>query len=187
MERERMRIPYCPLLHFGNPRASYHGSSENATNSHIDKFKKCAILFANDSQIKEVTHLSSYSTAQRKAMLAFLEQHPDELLSAQQIAAGLKGETISQSAVYRNLAILEQEEKVRRCSKSGSRTVFYQYIDSEHCRGALHMTCLKCGRTFHMAQPNAELFARHLAQSEAFTLNPTDTVLYGTCGNCKNH
>ena len=68
----------------------------------------------------------NYSTRQRKALLAYLSRHPDELLSARQIAAALEQEKISLSAVYRNLAQLEAEEKVRRSSKTGTREVYYQ-------------------------------------------------------------
>ena len=68
--------------------------------------------------------MSSYSTQQRKALLAYLSRHPDELLSARQIADALADEKISLSAVYRNLAQLEAEEKVRRSSKSGTRSLY---------------------------------------------------------------
>ena len=121
--------------------------------------------------------MPSYSTRQRKDLLAYLSRHPDELLSARQIADALADERISLSAVYRNLTQLEAEEKVRRSSKSGTREVYFQYLDAESCKGALHMSCVKCGRTFHMASGNAALFAKHLAQSEQFTLDAADTVL----------
>ena len=55
--------------------------------------------------------MQSYSTRQRKVLLAYLSQHPDELLSARQIADALADKKISLSAVYRNLAQLETEEK----------------------------------------------------------------------------
>ena len=129
--------------------------------------------------------MSDYKTRQRRVLLAYLSQHTDELLSARRIADALADETISLSAVYRNLAQLEAEEKVRRSSKSGTREVYYQYLDAEVCRGALHMSCIKCGKTFHMANRNAVLFAKYLAQSERFTLDPADTILYGTCSDCK--
>ena len=129
--------------------------------------------------------MPSYSTRQRKALLAYLSRHPDELLSTRQTADALADEKISLSAVYRNLAQVEAEEKVRRSSKSGTREVYYQYLDAEDCKGALHMSCIKCGRTFHMADGNAAALARHLVQSEQFTLDTADTVLYGTCSDCK--
>ena len=47
------------------------------------------------------------------------------------------------------------------------------------------MSCVKCGKTFHMASGNAALFAKHLAQSEQFLLDTTDTILYGICLACR--
>ena len=84
-----------------------------------------------------------------------------------------------------HIDLLETEEKVRRSSKSGTREVYYQYLDAESCKGALHMSCIKCGKTFHMADGNAALLAKYLAQSEQFMLDTTDTILYGTCSDCK--
>ena len=112
--------------------------------------------------------MHSYNTRQRKVLLAYLSQHPDELLSARQIADALADKKISLSAVYRNLA-----------------QFYYQYLDAESCKGALHMSCIKCGKTFHMADGNAALLEKHLAQSEQFMLDTTDTILYGTCSDCK--
>ena len=54
-----------------------------------------------------------------------------------------------------HIDLLETEEKVRRSSKSGTREVYYQYLDAESCKGALHMSCIKCGKTFHMIEPAA--------------------------------
>ena len=57
---------------------------------------------------------------------------------------------------------------MRRSAKIGSHKAFYQYLDAKGCKGALHMSCVKCGKTFHMADSNATLFAKHLAQNEQF-------------------
>ena len=56
----------------------------------------------------------AYKTKQREALLDYLAQHADEDLSAQQIAGALAAQDISRSAVYRNLATLEQEGALRR-------------------------------------------------------------------------
>ena len=85
--------------------------------------------------------MSGYNTKQRRALLTFLGEHPDELLTARQMADALAEKQISLSAVYRNLAQLEAEEKVRRSAKSGSHEAFYQYLDAKGCKGALHMSC----------------------------------------------
>ena len=55
-------------------------------------------------------------TKQRKALLAFLSAHADEELTARQMEQALSEQGISISAVYRNLADLEKEGKVRRKS-----------------------------------------------------------------------
>ena len=68
--------------------------------------------------------MSEYKTRQRRTLLVYLSRHPDELLSARQIADALAEKQISLSAVYRNLAQLETEEKVRRSAKSGSHEAF---------------------------------------------------------------
>lgn len=83
--------------------------------------------------------MPKYMTKQRKALLSFLSAHADEELSARQIAQTLSGEGISISAVYRNLSALEQEGKIRRVSKNGSREVFYQYTDCTACKNCLHL------------------------------------------------
>ena len=98
----------------------------------------------------EVGQVPKYMTKQRKALLRYLSQHADETLSAKQIEAALSGEGISISAVYRNLSELEREGKIRRVNQSGSREVFYQYTDGAHCRECLHLSCEKCGKTYHM-------------------------------------
>ena len=70
--------------------------------------------------------MQSYSTRQRKVLLAYLSQHPDELLSARQIADALADKKISLSAVYRNLAQLETEEKMRRSTRNHYIDIAYQ-------------------------------------------------------------
>jgi len=118
-------------------------------------------------------------------MLAWLGRHADELVSARQIAGELAGEKVSLSAVYRNLAELEAEGKVRRQSRGGGREVLYQYTDADACRGALHLSCKKCGRTCHMENEDARRLVEALAEAEGFELDKKDTVLYGVCEHCR--
>ena len=72
--------------------------------------------------------MSGYNTKQRRALLAFLEEHPDELLTARQMADALAEKQISLSAVYRNLAQLEAEEKVRPAQKAGRMKRFISIL-----------------------------------------------------------
>ena len=117
-------------------------------------------------------------------MTDFLASHPDSLLSADEITEALEASGISRSAVYRNLAALEADGKIRRASKEGDRRVYFQYLDVEDCKDAIHLFCKKCGRTIHMETSAAEALVKTIEGSQSFTLDKTETVLYGTCGEC---
>ena len=129
--------------------------------------------------------MTKYSTRQRKLLLDYLHRHADEQLTVRQIGQALSGDEISTSAVYRNLAALEEAGQVRRLSKSGAREVFFQYAGAEHCKDCLHLSCKKCGKTIHMDADEAERLIRSVAVCDKFAIDKTDTVLYGVCGECQ--
>ncbi|MBR6120301.1 MAG: transcriptional repressor [Oscillospiraceae bacterium] len=126
--------------------------------------------------------MQAYMTQPRKRLLNYLHRHADETLSAAQISRDLP--EISVSAVYRNLSALEQDGSVRKLAKNGSREVFYQYMKAEECRDHLHLSCKKCGKTFHMDEAETEALLDSIAQLEGFTVDRGDTVLYGVCERC---
>lgn len=128
-----------------------------------------------------------YVTKQRKALLEYLGAHADETLSGRQIAEDLScaKEPVSLSAVYRNLAQLEAEGKVRRVSREGSREALYRYTDAETCKEHLHLSCSRCGKTYHMDVPATNALIRTVAEGAGFALDSTSTVLVGTCASCR--
>ena len=130
--------------------------------------------------------MSGYMTKQRKELLLFLSEHPDEVFSAKQIAGLLSEENISVSAVYRNLAALEHSGSVRRVSRPGAREALYRYTGAEACRECLHLSCKNCGRTFHMDADDADVLVHRLARNEQFSVDRSATVLYGVCRYCRN-
>ncbi len=129
--------------------------------------------------------MAKYMTKQRKLLLDFLSEHTDEALSTGQIAKALSEKGISASAIYRNLAALEQEGKLKCSIKPGSRETYYRYADDDYCRGHLHLSCLRCGKTVHVEETETDALAHQLAKNEGFALDRTDTVLYGICAECQ--
>ena len=127
--------------------------------------------------------MQAYMTKPRKRLLTYLQSHPDETLSAGQISQELDG--ISVSAVYRNLSAMEDEGSVRRVSKAGSREVLYQYLDAGKCREHIHLSCKKCGKTFHMDAEETEALVRSIAALDRFAVDRRETVLYGVCEQCQ--
>ena len=130
--------------------------------------------------------MSKYATKQRKILLAYLGEHTDELLSAQHIAEDLREQSVSLSAIYRNLLDFEAEGLVRRRSKEAAREVFFQFAGAESCKGCVHLCCQVCGRTFHMECESADLFVGLIKRLEDFRVDKTHTVLYGVCDRCQN-
>ena len=129
--------------------------------------------------------MKQYETEQRKILLDFLGKHSDEGLSSVDIINYLGGLGISKSAVYRNLASLEGDGKIRRYVKNGEKTAYYNYVDSDHCRGKIHISCIKCGKTSHISARIADNIVKSIEKEDEFSLDKSETVLYGICKNCK--
>lgn len=128
--------------------------------------------------------MPKYLTKQRKLLTEYLALHPDESLSAGEIADALS-DKISKSAVYRNLADMEAEGKIRRVVGDRGREAVYQYADSVSCEGCLHLSCKKCGKTVHMQKQIADALVAGVSESEHFSIDKGETVIYGLCADCK--
>ena len=128
--------------------------------------------------------MPKYMTKQRKLLTEYLSSRTDESISASVIAEALS-DKISKSAVYRNLADMEAEGKLRRVANKGSREVIYQYVDEEKCHDCLHLSCKKCGKTYHMKHTAADSLIDNVKVNEEFVNNKEKTVLYGICKDCR--
>lgn len=126
-----------------------------------------------------------YNTEQRKILLELLHSHEDETLSALSIIDILSRYNISKSAVYRNLADLEKDGKIRRVSRPNERIAYYQYIDDDHCKGKIHISCINCGKTSHLSSDSANSIVNTLINQDEFSLDNNETILYGICKDCK--
>ncbi len=129
--------------------------------------------------------MSKYMTKQREALLSFLAEHTDESFSARQIADELSSAGISVSAVYRNLAALEQNGELKRVVSGNGREVMYRYSGGEHCKSCLHLSCKICGVTSHMSAEGAKMLIKNLEESDGFGVDISDTIIYGICKKCR--
>ena len=136
-------------------------------------------------KLKKVSYMPQYSTRQRKALLTFLHTHPDESFSARQIADALDAQGVSLSAVYRNLTALESQGMIRRAPKDGGHEILYRFTQADTCRQHLHLSCSRCGKTFHMDVQATNSLVEQVSQSADFQLDRSNTVLYGVCGACR--
>lgn len=128
-----------------------------------------------------------YNTQQRTALLELLNNSPDREFTAGEIAAELQRASttpISLSAVYRNLAAMEKKGQVVRKRGKNNRENYYRYVHSHHCEDKLHMTCMQCGKTFHINDRITAELLESARKLDGFLIDTVQTVLYGTCPAC---
>lgn len=128
--------------------------------------------------------MANYMTEQRKLLFAFLQENTDKQFSAKQITDSLSGSPVSLSAVYRNLTFLQEQGLINRFTKDGNRGIYYQYIHSEDCRNRIHLSCIKCGKTFHMNAGIADRMLEDILKADGFQIRKQKSVLYGICKDC---
>ena len=129
--------------------------------------------------------MAKYQTAQRRALISFLEKHHDESFTAKQLADALSDEDVSVSAIYRNVAALESEGKLVRAGSARRGETSWRYTDCAECRMRIHLSCKHCGRTYHMEQESARELIDNAMLYNGFEIDTGDTVLYGLCLSCK--
>ena len=123
-----------------------------------------------------------YLTKQRRQLIRYLEQHTDELLTAQDISQALNG--ISVSAVYRNLSAME-DGLLKRSIRENSREAFYQYIAAPGCKDSLHLSCRICGKSIHLGDPETQQLLDSTLKTTGFQIDKSETILYGICADCQ--
>ncbi len=128
--------------------------------------------------------MKGYSTKQRKTLANYLLAHRDEEMTASEIAKAIREEGISLSAVYRNLASLEEEGLVQRITRTGERKIFFRFSGAEECREHIHLRCRKCGKTFHMDACTTDLLDETVAENCGFRMDRAETVISGVCSDC---
>lgn len=130
--------------------------------------------------------MPKYETRQRKVLLSLLCNNADRPLALCDIKKMLDGDSISQSAIYRNLSELEKDGKVQRLTIGWDKKVYYRYTEAKGCEKHIHLSCFKCGKTFHMDIPSTNNLVNDVLSKSDFTVDRANTVLYGVCSNCRH-
>lgn len=130
-----------------------------------------------------------YMTRQRRELLQFFSNHPDESFTAQDISDCLSETArfpVSISAVYRNLVMLEKEGCILRSPGEKPRESKYRFVHSDDCVNKLHLICEKCGSTIHLDEDAAGALIRAAALTKGFAINTDKTTIYGLCRKCQS-
>lgn len=131
--------------------------------------------------------MGAYYTKQRKTLLDYLESHRDQQISTEDLVKEFKEEEISQSAIYRNLSFLEDEGKIKRCVRQNDRKTYFQFIGSAECHNKIHLSCVNCGKSYHLDPKVEELLVDSISKTNNFTIDKCETTIYGICDECKKN
>lgn len=130
--------------------------------------------------------MKKYETKPRKILRAFLESHPDEHYSVEDIARLLPAEApISTSSIYRNINDLVDEGLVSRSCAQGSRQLVYRFIGNEQCAQHIHLKCNQCGQLFHVEDDAVNQILASIQEKNGFSVDVKAAVLQGVCKNCE--
>ncbi len=133
--------------------------------------------------------VSGYHTRQKAAVLACFVKHPNDHFTAESLAELLReeGVIIGKTTVYRTLDKLVESGMVRKFTAAASDSACYQYAGEDHasCATHFHLKCLVCGTLFHVDCEHLAELGEHLQSEHGFTVDYSQTVLYGICSACR--
>ncbi len=122
--------------------------------------------------------MEKYQTKQRQKLIALFEARVHQALTPRAIHDLLEGEGISLSAIYRNLALMEQDGLLH---KEGSA---YRYVSPNECKDIIHLKCEACECTLHLNKSISRMLLDLAREEFQFHLNSSTAFLYGKCANC---
>ena len=135
----------------------------------------------------------TYNTKQQNAILDFFREHPETCYTAGQLLAALSETGIGEATIYRSLQKLTASGLIKKfapatgSAREDSRLnrACYQYTGEQNkCRDHFHLKCLSCGSVIHMDCGFMDEINRHIAEEHHFTVDNSQTTLYGLCGKC---
>jgi Fur family ferric uptake transcriptional regulator len=124
-----------------------------------------------------------YQTETRKKLVAFLREHAQEAMTADEVAQGIGG--ISQSTVYRNLNLLCENGEVLKSVQTDGHTVLWQWHEKQACEGHLHLRCESCGRVIHLDQSLSRALSSEINASSKFEVDMRGAEIPGLCAKCR--
>ncbi len=125
-----------------------------------------------------------YKTEQRKKLVELISRHNHHSFSAQDIFSEIGSKDISMSAIYRNLAELEDEGIICKVSDKKRAGTLFQYVNPKSCRGIIHLKCEECDNTYHLTSYISKMIFDMAEDEFNFKTNNSSAFLYGKCEEC---
>lgn len=135
-----------------------------------------------------VSRHEGYKTKNRKQILEFLKMKKDCSVSVAEIKENMEkiGCHVNLSTIYRYMDKLVEEGSVMKYLSEKGEKAGFQYVEPEHnCHHHLHLQCVKCGKIIHLNCYFMEEIQVYIEEYHGFTIQCDNSILYGTCQNCK--
>ena len=129
--------------------------------------------------------MQGYKTEQKTILLDYLAAHADRAFSLEELVPPMVARGVGKSTVYRLVARLSEEGRVRRYLREGGRGYTYQFFAKEDCHAHLHLRCTDCGRVLHLGEGSSRDLRALLSAACGFSLDGDRTMLYGHCAACE--
>jgi len=128
--------------------------------------------------------ITVYRTKQKEMILNCLKNNKRHMTAEEiYIELSTNGNKVGIATVYRNLAVLVEESKIKRFNITN--TACYQYIEnSEKCKSHYHLKCTKCNRLYHVESPELERISNIIGENNQFCIDMQKIILYGKCKEC---
>ena len=122
-------------------------------------------------------------TAPRRAVLAWLAEHPHSTADA--VGTGVRAElgTISTQAVYDVLAACVDAGFVRRIEPAGHPARFERRVADNHH----HLVCRQCGTTRDVDCAVGAAPCLTPSDDHGFAVDEAEVVFWGLCPNCQTN
>jgi len=127
-----------------------------------------------------------YQTKQKDMISVCLASRPGKLLSAKEIHAicGQEGTPVGLVTIYRQLARLISEGKVKKIITNDNSGTRFGWLDTQGQKEAFLLKCDRCGRIVHVDCGLLEEVTAHMSEKHDFRIDAVKSVLYGRCKEC---
>lgn len=127
----------------------------------------------------------TYQTKQGKRIVAYLKDNPGRSFSAKELHLLCKSSAppVGLATVYRHLAGLAQEGRVKRIITDAGKSIRFQYADAP--ADAFYLKCDCCGKVIPAHCTLLEQTKAHMSAEHGFEIDSAKSLLYGRCSVCK--
>lgn len=140
-----------------------------------------AVVDPNGVALQELRAAGLRVTAPRRAVLAWLAEHPHATVDAIASAVRQVLGTVSTQAVYDVLGVCTEAGLLRRIEPAGHPARFERRVRDNHH----HVVCRVCGRTEDVDCVVGGAPCLEPSRDSGFTIDEAEVVFWGQCPGCE--